>query len=514
MRFLSLLLATGWLSSFGIGAIASAGEWKERVIGRVAPGEPLIAKVPVEEASQATRLLVLGGEDWLTGDAGKTLDERVAGRVWAVDLDVGSLKFPPEGKAYHEGSEVAHVLWRWMGVEGFGAVFLVSDEPAAKAAAAALEREAVGGVGPISVSVVSTVSELPDALLAVPSEAVPGSAAERRAKRRARLPIEVAGALSQPYGNQLRSVAYIPALAVVGRMRWGDLVGETAPFEESRSLLEPWLAKPLPSDAKLPGASAVSGHLVFVDWFDRTEDQRARERVVAVASHAIGNDGKPVDVVPNHNQMSDSVFMNPPLLAAAGRITGDVRYFEACLNHVRSIQAWCLRDDGIYRHSPLDEGAWGRGNGFPALGLALVLGELPESWSGRAELMEDFLRHLVALLPHQDETGMWHQVVDGPDSYREFTSTCMITFAMLRGMREGWLDPADFEEPAARAWMAIKERIALDGERLIDVCTGTGKQKNLEAYYDRTAILGSDDRGGAMALMVATERALWDRERR
>jgi unsaturated rhamnogalacturonyl hydrolase len=46
--------------------------------------------------------------------------------------------------------------------------------------------------------------------------------------------------------------------------------------------------------------------------------------------------------------------------------------------------------------------------------------------------------------------------------------------------------------------------VAPDGQ-LIDVCTSTGKQKNLKAYLDRKAILGLDPRGGAMALLLATE---------
>ena len=51
---------------------------------------------------------------------------------------------------------------------------------------------------------------------------------------------------------------------------------------------------------------------------------------------------------------------------------------------------------------------------------------------------------------------------------------------------------------------AVRARIAPSG-RLVDVCTGTGKQTSLEAYLDRPAILGMDDRGGAMALLIATE---------
>jgi hypothetical protein len=42
---------------------------------------------------------------------------------------------------------------------------------------------------------------------------------------------------------------------------------------------------------------------------------------------------------------------------------------------------------------------------------------------------------------------------------------------------------------------------------LIDVCESTGKQKTLGDYLRRAAILDRDPRGGAMALLFATELA-------
>ena len=35
----------------------------------------------------------------------------------------------------------------------------------------------------------------------------------------------------------------------------------------------------------------------------------------------------------------------------------------------------------------------------------------------------------------------WHQVVDRHESYRELSCTCMISFAIIRGIRRGWLKP-------------------------------------------------------------------------
>ena len=56
-------------------------------------------------------------------------------------------------------------------------------------------------------------------------------------------------------------------------------------------------------------------------------------------------------------------------------------------------------------------------------------------------------------------------------------------------------------------WRTVRTLQPAGTAPILDVCTGTGKQKNLRAYYDRRAILGRDPRGGAMALLVATEMA-------
>ena len=176
------------------------------------------------------------------------------------------------------------------------------------------------------------------------------------------------------------------------------------------------------------------------------------------------------------------------------------------------MQALDLRSDGLYRHSPLDHAAWGRGNGFPALGLALALTDWPPGEPGYGEVLDSLRSHLRALARRQDPTGAWHQVIDRPESYREFTSTAMIGFAIHRGLRRGWLDPEEFEPAADSAWSAVQARVKSDAT-LVDVCRSTGRQDSLRAYFDREAILGRDDRGGAMALLIATERASWDREK-
>jgi rhamnogalacturonyl hydrolase YesR len=175
-----------------------------------------------------------------------------------------------------------------------------------------------------------------------------------------------------------------------------------------------------------------------------------------------------------------------------------------CGRHLRFIRQRTWRGDGLYRHSPLDEAAWGRGNGFAALGLALCLDYLPAEDPLHATLLEAFRVHLRTLLDFQDASGMWRQVIDVPGSYLELSATCMVAMALARGLRRGWLPAARHGAALARAWHGIRARIAFDGE-LVDVCAGTGKQASLQAYLARPALLGIDPRGGALALLVATE---------
>ncbi len=377
-----------------------------------------------------------------------------------------SATFPPEAKSYVSADQY---LWRWIAALGPDAVVTEND---------AL-REALKETVPAFKS----IDELPATLKVSPARA-------ELQKRAGRSPIEVAEALLKHYGHRLNKIAYQPGLAIVGRNRLAKLKGEDV-TDELRALVEK--APPLDNISN----GGVSGHLIHAEL-------GLKEAVIAAADAGLKN--------PGHNEMSDSVFMICPLVAAAGKFSGDEQYFKDCVAHLEKIQGYCLREDGIYRHSPLDEAAWGRGNGFPALGLAWTLSEMPESFAGQKKVVAEFQKHIAALAKHQDASGMWHQVVDHPGSYREFTSTCMITFAMTRGMRNGWLDRKLYEEPAAIAWEAIKQRISLDGKSFTDGCTGTGKQKSKKDYFLRTAILGPDERSGAMALMVSTERGLWDQE--
>ena len=105
---------------------------------------------------------------------------------------------------------------------------------------------------------------------------------------------------------------------------------------------------------------------------------------------------------------------------------------------------------------------------------------------------------------------MWHQLIDAPGSYLEMSVTCMIGYALARGLRRGWLDSAH-TDMLLRAWRGVAARID-DRGGLVDVCTGTGVQPSRRHYLDRPAIFGLDERGGALSLWFVTEMENFLRE--
>lgn len=301
------------------------------------------------------------------------------------------------------------------------------------------------------------------------------------------------------YGKRADSNSYIPALAAMVRIEQLEREGKPqaiAEFAQSASFSSEFKSQP-----------EMAGRLLFAS-IARSQSGSAREATVAqlkrVADRLLQPDGTTVKP-PGPQEMSDAVFMCGPLLCEVGSLTGDAVYFDAACEYLAQMAKLRQRDDGLYRHGHLCDAAWGRGNGFPAVGQAWCLSRLPGDHPRRTELIERTRRHLAALMKHQIDDGLWRQVIDEPSSYPEFSATTMIGFALERGMKLGWLDAETFREPCDRAWKATTERIRPGGV-IIDVCEGTGTQKSLDDYLKRKTIRGVDARGGAMGLLFANER--------
>lgn len=406
--------------------------------------------------------------------------------------DAESLSFPPSGRAYAD-NPVANALWRWIGVQAPDLIIIAAEGEAGLVRA--LESESVAGIGSIPVQLFSEANASMEFLSTLSDQQE--SAASLEIKRRLnRTPEQLAQQLASIYGYDFSTPAYVPGMSLIGRMRLGYI-------DEVETLIRGYLA----GDAvEVANASVMAGQLVFAEYAERTGDERALDLAIAAADLGFDDQGNMRQAVPMHNEMSDSVFMATPLLVKVGKLTGDTKYFDMAARHVGFMRELLLRQDGLYRHSPLANVAWSRGNAFPALGLALSLSDFPQSHPAYASLKDAFVQHLEALRPFQDEDGMWHEVVDYPGSFAELSSTAMLGIAIKRGIDREWLSQETYQPILDKLWTAILTRTSLNGE-FIDVCTSTGKLQSLDAYLDRLAIFGRDDRAGGMVMLFANEMA-------
>lgn len=405
--------------------------------------------------------------------------------------DATPLQFPPTGTAYKDNAE-SHVLWRWIAIHAPDLVVIAGE--ADSGLSAALSQNVVATVGRIPARLMPA---RPGMLQMLPAQ-IPFSEAHREIERRRnRSPRDVAEELAQTYGLDFNQPTYILAMALIGQLRLGNTAGVMR-------AAEPYLSGSRDSFAR-PSQSSLAAHMLFSEIARRTGDDRAAKLVVRAADSGFTGDGSMREFMPLNGGWSDSLFMDIPILAKAGALTGNRKYFDMAARHFSSMQQIVRRPDGLYRHQASTDAAWGRGNGFPALGLALTLSDFPEDHPQFSAMLRSFQQHMSALARLQDENGMWREVVDYPGAYPEYSGTTMIATAMLRGIREGWLEASVYQPIVDRAWQAILTRTASNGV-LFDVAESTGTRGlTLKDYLRRAAILDRDPRGGAFALIFATE---------
>jgi rhamnogalacturonyl hydrolase YesR len=131
-----------------------------------------------------------------------------------------------------------------------------------------------------------------------------------------------------------------------------------------------------------------------------------------------------------------------------------------------------------------------------------ILRSLPPKHPKRARILAAYRNMMQSLLRFQGEDGMWRQLIDHPESWPETSSTGMFTFAMVTGVKEGWIERKMYGAAARKAWLGLVKYIDAQGD-VSNVCAGTNKKNDLQYYLDRPRNTG-DLHGQAPILWSAT----------
>ncbi|MGC9343899.1 MAG: glycoside hydrolase family 88/105 protein, partial [Bacteroidales bacterium] len=210
---------------------------------------------------------------------------------------------------------------------------------------------------------------------------------------------------------------------------------------------------------------------------------------------------------------ADDLFMSVPFMLRMAEYTGDQSWYDDIAHQIVSFNSYLYdKKVNLYKHgwfSPDNETSiafWARANGWVVWGIAEALEHMPEDHENYAEILRIFREHMKGIVSYQDNSGLWHQVLDKPESYLETSASAMYVIGLSRGLRNGWLDES-FSQHALNGWRGLESRISEDGI-VQGICRGTAIGHSFEFYFERETF-PNDPRGLGAFMQAAIELDKW-----
>jgi unsaturated rhamnogalacturonyl hydrolase len=198
----------------------------------------------------------------------------------------------------------------------------------------------------------------------------------------------------------------------------------------------------------------------------------------------------------------DDMYMITMAQLQAYRATGEAKYLDRAAREMVIYLDKLQQPNGLFFHAPDVPYYWGRGDGWVAAGMTEMLRSMPQSHPQRARILKSYRKMMKSLLKYQDKNGMWHQLIDHPEAWPETSSSAMFTFAMVTGVKNGWLNQKTYGRAARKAWLGLVGYLDSNAD-LRNVCEGTGKKNDMQYYLDRARLTG-DLHGQAPLLWCAS----------
>jgi unsaturated rhamnogalacturonyl hydrolase len=204
---------------------------------------------------------------------------------------------------------------------------------------------------------------------------------------------------------------------------------------------------------------------------------------------------------------ADDLYMSVPFLARMGKLTGERKYFDDAVKQVLNFTKYLWDENKqLYYHCYFNDvkrngvAYWGRCNGWIMIAQIHLLNLLPRDHPQHKDIIANLERQILGVAKYQAPDGLWHQLLDKPDSYLESSCTAMFTYAIARAVNQGWIDKR-YGSIALRGWNALKTSEITPEGYMKDVCVGTGISSDIVFYYTRPA--RTNDTHGLGALLDA-----------
>lgn len=252
---------------------------------------------------------------------------------------------------------------------------------------------------------------------------------------------------------------YKEACAWYGALEVAGLLGEQV-------LLDSLVAKYQPYantwDELLAGAGHVDENvfgIVPLEIALQTSDATVLAEGLSIADHQQAN------IESQKRFAIDDMFMITSLEVQAFRASRDAKYVDLASSVMVEYLDRLQQEDGLFQHHETFFPKWGRGNGWFAAGMAELIRELPEDHTNYTAIRSGYELMMQGLLGYQltdgDGAGLWQQVVDSSDerNWPETSGSAMFAYALVSGVRRGWLDVETYGPAARAAWLALVAKL-------------------------------------------------------
>ncbi len=117
-----------------------------------------------------------------------------------------------------------------------------------------------------------------------------------------------------------------------------------------------------------------------------------------------------------------------------------------------------------------------------------LLFNLPQNDPNRDRILKGYRRMMTNLKKYANEDGLWNQLITEKDCWTETSGSAMFAYAMILGVKNGWLDKVEFGPVARRAWLVFATTWTIITTWWMSI--GTGKKNSHQYYSDRPRITG------------------------
>lgn len=188
---------------------------------------------------------------------------------------------------------------------------------------------------------------------------------------------------------------------------------------------------------------------------------------------------------------ADDAYMSIPALAQMSRLTRDRAWCDEAAKQLLGFAKYLFNQrTGLYTHGrnmnqpDNPEFYWARANGWVAMATVELLDVLPEDHVARPQILELMRAHFKALAQLQSGAGLWHQMLDKPDSYLETSASAMFVYAIARAINRGWISPVSYGSVAQAGWAGLVPTVDARGQ-IEGSCVGTTFASDHVYYYNR-----------------------------